>query len=66
MSDINDYIEQALIESIDLMATRSWSWPPGWDMTRKNKFIDQCMIFAETRELYEQCAILRDVRETIK
>lgn len=67
MSDeINNFIEHAIIESIEKMSTTEWSWPPTWDDDRKLTFIDQCMQFAETRELYEQCAILRDVRETIK
>jgi len=67
MSDeLNNFIEQAIIESIEKMSTTEWSWPAYWDNERKLHFIDQCMQFAEKREFYEQCAVLRDVKETIK
>lgn len=66
MSKIDNFIDQAIKESIDLMSTEEWSWPPLWDSEKRHKFIDQCMAFAEKREYYEQCAVLRDVKKTIK
>ena len=48
------------------MNTEKWAWPEHWDVQRKFKFLDECMEYAEKTELYEQCTIIRDVKETIK
>ena len=48
------------------MSTEKWAWPEHWDAQRKFKFLDECMEYAEKTELYEQCTIIRDVKETIK
>ena len=53
-------------KSIDHMSTEKWAWPEHWDVQRKFKFLDECMEYAEKTELYEQCTIIRDVKETIK
>jgi serine kinase of HPr protein (carbohydrate metabolism regulator) len=66
MAELDNYIDKAISESIDLMSTNEWSWPPNWDSDKRHVFIDKLMQFAESREYYEQCAILRDVKKTIK
>tara|TARA_R110000796_G_C14565460_1_gene435248 strand:- start:1390 stop:1602 length:213 start_codon:yes stop_codon:yes gene_type:complete len=60
-----NYVEQLFIRSIDQMKTDNWEWPDRWDITRKNKFLSESLQYAEELELYEQCAIIRDVQETI-
>ena len=39
--------------------------PASWDAERKEKFLDESLEYAIELELYEQCAIIRDVQETI-
>jgi protein-arginine kinase activator protein McsA len=48
------------------MNTTKWEWPPKWDDERKVKFLNESLSYAEQNELYEQCAIIRDVKETIQ
>jgi hypothetical protein len=48
------------------MKTADWMWPPRWDSTRINKFLNDSLIYAEKNEFYEQCSIIRDVKKTIK
>tara|TARA_R100001377_G_scaffold3879_1_gene2244 strand:+ start:7189 stop:7401 length:213 start_codon:yes stop_codon:yes gene_type:complete len=60
-----NYVEQLFIQSINHMKTDNWEWPNRWDNTRKNKFLSESLQYAEELELYEQCAIIRDVQEEI-
>ena len=62
---LENFINQLFIDSIDIMKTEEWEWPESWNMTRKIKFLDESLQYAEKRELYEQCAILRDVKKSI-
>ena len=59
-------MEHLFIESINVMATRDWEWPDRWDMSRRLHFLDEALRYAMDRELYEQCAIIRDVKESIE
>jgi protein-arginine kinase activator protein McsA len=65
MFDAN-FMERLFIRSIDHMITDSWEWPPEWDLQRKKIFLKHCLEYAEQRELYEQCAIIRDVEKELK
>ncbi len=60
-----NFLNKLLIQSINLMGSEEWSWPPQWDDARKLSFLNQCMEYAEKNEFYEQCAIIRDVEKTI-
>jgi hypothetical protein len=60
-----NFIDKLLITSINHMATETWEWPPAWDNPRKKRFLQQCLVYAEHNEYYEQCAIIRDVEKTI-
>jgi hypothetical protein len=44
----------------------SWEWPSTWGKAEKNNFLDESLEYAEQLELYEQCAIIRDVQKTIE
>ncbi len=61
-----NYVKALFIESIDIMQYDSWTWPSTWDKKKKNEFLDESLKYATELELYEQCAIIRDVQKTIK
>ena len=60
-----NFVEKLFIQSINHMKTDNWEWPAYWDAERKEKFLDESLEYAIELELYEQCAIIRDVQETI-
>jgi hypothetical protein len=60
-----NFIEQLFIDSINIMATGEWEWPDNWDKPRRMRFLNESLHYAEERELYEQCAIIRDVKEAV-
>jgi hypothetical protein len=60
-----NFIEQLFIDSINIMSTGEWEWPDTWDKPRRMRFLDESLRYAEERELYEQCAIIRDVKEAV-
>jgi protein-arginine kinase activator protein McsA len=66
MKPIDNFVEQLFIRSINFMKTNNWEWPDAWDTKRQLEFLDDSLQYAEQNELYEQCAIIRDVKETIK
>ena len=61
-----NFIEQLFIDSINIMATNEWEWPELWDKNRRLRFLNESLRYATDRELYEQCAIIRDVKESIE
>lgn len=61
-----NFIEQLFIDSINTMATRDWEWPEQWSKERRLHFLTEALRYATDRELYEQCAIIRDVKESIE
>ena len=61
-----NFLNKILIQSINHMKTKSWEWPDAWDLERRKRFLQNCMEYAENNELYEQCAIIRDVQKTIQ
>lgn len=63
---LENFINQLFIDSINIMKTEDWEWPDSWSMARKIKFLDESLQYAEKREFYEQCAILRDVKKDIE
>jgi len=60
-----NFIDKLLVASINHMKTNEWEWPESWDLIRKQRFLTQCREYAEQNELYEQCAIIRDVEKEI-
>jgi hypothetical protein len=66
MNSKENFVEHLFIRSINIMKTNWWQWPDAWDTQRKLQFLEDSLSYAETNELYEQCAIIRDVKETIK
>jgi len=61
-----NFIEQLFIDSINVMATGDWEWPDPWDKQRRIRFLTESLRYATDRELYEQCAIIRDVKESVE
>lgn len=61
-----NFIEKLFIDSINVMATGEWEWPDRWDKNRRLNFLEEALRYATDRELYEQCAIIRDVKESIE
>ena len=61
-----NFIERLFIDSINVMATGEWEWPDLWDKERRLRFLNESLRYATERELYEQCAIIRDVKESIE
>ena len=61
-----NFIEELFIDSINVMATGDWEWPDRWDKQRRLQFLEESLRYATERELYEQCAIIRDVKESIE
>lgn len=57
-----NFLDKVLIMSINHMKNNSWTWPDAWDDQRIRRFLTNCMEYAENNELYEQCAIIRDVQ----
>ena len=47
------------------MQGSEWEWPDHWNTKRKIEFLDSSLEWALQEELYEQCTIIRDVKETI-
>jgi hypothetical protein len=47
------------------METDKWQWPEHWNDERRLQFLNESLRFAEERELFEQCVIIRDVKESI-
>jgi len=65
MKQAENFFSKLFIRSIDHMATSEWEWPIGWSDDRKLKFLQESLEYATQLELYEQCAIIRDVQKTI-
>ena len=61
-----NFIEELFIDSINVMATGEWEWPEQWDKERRLGFLNESLRYATERELYEQCAIIRDVKESVE
>jgi hypothetical protein len=61
-----NFITRLFVDSINVMKTDDWAWPDTWDIQRRIKFLDDSLQYAEKRELYEQCAIIRDVKKEIE
>lgn len=62
----HNFIERLFVRSIDHMATDQWEWPNEWDDARKKIFLKHCLEYAEQREMYEQCAVIRDVSKELE
>jgi hypothetical protein len=60
-----NFIKQLFIRSVNLMKDTEFEWPDHWDTKRKIEFLDSSLEWAVQEELYEQCTVLRDVKETL-
>ena len=61
-----NFVDDLFVRSINFMKTNKWQWPADWNTARQEKFLDDSLSYAEEKELYEQCAIIRDVKKTIQ
>ena len=61
-----NFIERLFVDSINIMQTNKWEWPDHWNQERRLKFLNESLRYAEARELFEQCAIIRDVKESLQ
>jgi hypothetical protein len=65
MSNEN-FILSLFKESVNAMRGTDWMWPEQWDVDRRIKFLDEALSYGEKNELYEQCSIIRDVKNQIQ
>ena len=63
---IENFIIQLYKESVNAMAGTEWMWPETWDSDRKINFLQEALSYGEKNELYEQCSIIRDVKNSIQ
>jgi protein-arginine kinase activator protein McsA len=63
---IENFIIQLYKESVNAMAGTEWMWPETWDLDRKINFLQEALSYGEKNELYEQCSIIRDVKNKIQ
>ena len=64
--NIENFIVKLFKESIDVMKSSKWEWPEQWNIERRIKFLDEALSYGEKNELYEQCSIIRDVKNSIQ
>ena len=64
--NIENFVIQLFKESINVMKTSNWEWPDQWNTERRIKFLDEALSYGEKNELYEQCSIIRDVKNSIQ
>ena len=64
--NIENFIVKLFKESIDVMKSSKWEWPEQWNTERRIKFLDEALSYGEKNELYEQCSIIRDVKNSIQ
>jgi|TARA_R110000796_G_scaffold252358_1_gene386238 protein-arginine kinase activator protein McsA len=65
MEDSGNYIEDLFIRSINHLKTDDWEWPGSWNSDKRIEFLNESLEYAINNELFEQCSIIRDVKETI-
>ena len=63
---IENFINRLFIHSINAMTGSEWKWPEAWNHERKLNFLEDSLKYDETKELYEQCSIIRDVKDQIE
>jgi hypothetical protein len=61
-----NFIEKLFVTAINGLCTTDWQWPKDWTLERKRHFLNHCIEFAERKEWYEQCAIIRDVQKELE
>lgn len=64
--NIENFVIQLFKESINVMKSSNWEWPEQWNIDRRIKFLDDALSYGEKNELYEQCSIIRDVKNSIQ
>jgi hypothetical protein len=64
--EVENFILQLYKESVNAMRGSEWSWPDSWDRPRKINFLNEALSYGEKFELYEQCSIIRDVKNQIE
>lgn len=63
---LENFVNQLFINSINVMKTDEWKWPDAWTLEKRLKFLEDSLSYAEKNEYYEQCAIIRDVKNKIE
>ena len=53
-----NYLDKVILSSIDSMSKSKWSWPIGWDVNIKTKFLNECLDWLEENEHYERCEVI--------
>lgn len=61
-----NFIDKLFVTAIHGLCNQEWQWPKGWDIARKLDFLQACLQFAETQEMYEECVIIRDVEKEVR
>jgi hypothetical protein len=61
-----NHLNKLMKLTIDAMIANNWKWPDTWAKSDRLKFIEEAIEFLEQREMYEQCQVLIDVKETIE
>jgi hypothetical protein len=64
--NIENFVIQLFKDSINVMKSSDWEWPDQWSTERRIKFLDEALSYGEKNELYEQCSIIRDVKNSIQ
>lgn len=64
--NMENFVIQLFKESINVLKTADWDWPDQWNTERRIKFLDEALSYGEKNELYEQCSIIRDVKNSIQ
>lgn len=63
---MENFINQLFIESMNAMAGNDWKWPNTWNQEQKLNFLSEALKYGEQNELYEQCSIIKDVKDQIE
>ena len=61
-----NHIQKLITSAIDAMKYTEWTWPPNWSKETKLKFIEDINEWLLERELYEQCDILLELKDSIE
>jgi hypothetical protein len=60
-----DYTDKLICSAIDAMETSTWKWPKKWSGTQKKYFLNECLVWLETKQEYERCQIILNVQKEL-
>jgi hypothetical protein len=61
----SNYFKELIIKTAETMQTGQWYWPEHWGTDQKLQFINEMLEWLEENEMYEQCRIFKNVKETL-